>query len=315
VLHRHSAERVGGLSGAVAAGIEASSSPFVVVMDGDLQHPPQLAPVLVATGEREGADVVIGSRYTGGGDNAGLDGASRRIVSSSATWCARALFPGRLRRVTDPMSGFFAVRRDRLHLTDLRPHGFKILLEVVVRHPGLRMTEVGFVFGERFAGESKASLREGMRYVRHLTRLRVTGYAASVRRRRATVTRAALFGGAGVTGIGVNALALWALVAGVHAPYLVGAALATQVSTTWNWALTEKVVFPGPKPRTTLRRYLSFSAVNNAALLLRLPVLALLVSALGMHYLVANLLTLAAAFLVRFAASDRLIYRLDGGVA
>jgi dolichol-phosphate mannosyltransferase len=83
------------------------------------------------------------------------------------------LFPRRLRAVTDPMSGFFLVRSRLVDPARLRPHGFKILLELVVTHPWLRTGEVPFVFGARHAGASKASAREGFRYLGHLTRLRM----------------------------------------------------------------------------------------------------------------------------------------------
>ena len=87
------------------------------------------------------------------------------MASRSTTTAARMLFPRRLRGVTDPMSGFFLVRREALDLDALRPRGFKILLEILVRHPGLRAAEVSFTFGERHAGRSKASIREALRYL------------------------------------------------------------------------------------------------------------------------------------------------------
>ena len=71
------------------------------------------------------------------------------------------------------MSGLFLVRRERLVVDELRPHGFKILLELLVRSAPLRVAEVPYTFGERVAGESKASLREGWNYLVHLLCLRL----------------------------------------------------------------------------------------------------------------------------------------------
>jgi hypothetical protein len=71
------------------------------------------------------------------------------------------------------MSGFFLVRRAVLDPEVLHPTGFKILLEILVRTPGLRRAEVAYEFAPRFAGDSKASVREGMTYLRHLARLRL----------------------------------------------------------------------------------------------------------------------------------------------
>jgi hypothetical protein len=97
----------------------------------------------------------------------------RRAVSRGSSTLARVIFPGRLRHVTDPMSGYFLVRRERLAVSDLRPYGFKILLEVLVRSGPLRVAEVPYTFGERVAGTSKASLREGCNYLVHLLGLRL----------------------------------------------------------------------------------------------------------------------------------------------
>jgi dolichol-phosphate mannosyltransferase len=91
------------------------------------------------------------------------------------------LFPRRLRGVTDPMSGFFLVRPDAVDLDELRPRGFKILLELLVRCRTLRRAEVAFVFATRRAGESKGSVREGLSYLRSLWDLRLGRGRARVR--------------------------------------------------------------------------------------------------------------------------------------
>jgi hypothetical protein len=98
--------------------------------------------------------------------------ALRTALSRSSGLLAHALFPRRLRRLSDPLSGFFLVRRRAIDLTGLRPRGFKILLEILVRSGPLKTSEVAFCFGERHAGESKASMREGVRYLRRLIELR-----------------------------------------------------------------------------------------------------------------------------------------------
>jgi dolichol-phosphate mannosyltransferase len=171
VIHRPPDVRAGGLGTAVTTGLAAARGEWAVVMDGDLQHPPELVPELVAAGRRTGADIVVASRHVAGGDAGGLDGLVRAAVSEGATWLARAAFPHKLRGVTDPMSGFFAVRRAAVDLHALRPDGFKILLEILVRSPRLATHEVGFTFGTRHAGDSKASTQEGLRFARQVVRL------------------------------------------------------------------------------------------------------------------------------------------------
>jgi glycosyltransferase involved in cell wall biosynthesis len=169
--HRPPGERHDGLGGAVVAGLRQARAPWVVVMDGDLQHPPELVPQMQARAVETGATLVVASRYNQQGTT-GKFSLVRSAISRAFTGAAYALFPGRLRGVSDPMSGFFLVRKEKLNVEQLRPRGFKILLEILVRTPGLRLAEVGFQFGERHAGESKASLREGMRYLSHLVQLR-----------------------------------------------------------------------------------------------------------------------------------------------
>ena len=171
LLHREEGDRAGGLAGAVTAGIAASRGAYVLVMDGDLQHPPELAPELRRlAGE---ADLSVASRYCGGGDASGLSDSWRRAVSSGSTLLARSCVPRRVGRIcTDPMTGFFCFRRSAVHLDRLRPRGFKILLEILARHD-LRVAETPFVFGERLTGDSKASWRNGFQFLHQMASLRM----------------------------------------------------------------------------------------------------------------------------------------------
>jgi glycosyltransferase involved in cell wall biosynthesis len=183
VIHRAPNRRDGGLGGAVLVGIRAARTEWICVMDADLQHPPELLGPLLEEAHRANADVVVASRYCTGGD-VGAFSPARTALSRSSAVLARTLFPSRLRAVSDPLSGFFLIRRAAVDPTELRPRGFKILLEILVRGRPLTTSEVPFRFGERYAGESKASLREGLRYLHALIELR-----ADVRRNRAGMPR------------------------------------------------------------------------------------------------------------------------------
>lgn len=170
LLHRSGAQRTGGLGGAALAGLERTDTPWVCVMDGDLQHPPEVVSRLLEAGRTAQADLVVGSRYVPGGGNEGL-GAVRTAVSWGSTVLAKVMFPHRLRGIRDPMSGFFLFRREAL-TESMTPRGFKILLEIAVRHPDLIRCEVPFVFVERVLGTSKGTIREGFRYLRLLAEMR-----------------------------------------------------------------------------------------------------------------------------------------------
>ncbi|MGZ6390884.1 MAG: polyprenol monophosphomannose synthase [Ktedonobacterales bacterium] len=172
MIHRDAAKRDGGLATAVVAGIHQAKGDFIGVIDGDLQHPPELLPTLLEAAED--ADIVVASRYLPGGSSAGLDGLYRQIVSRGSRLAAATLF-SRVRVCSDPMSGFFLFRREVVEGVELRPIGFKILLEVLVRGNWTRLSEIPYRFEERAVGESKASMEQGLAYLQHLRELRLHG--------------------------------------------------------------------------------------------------------------------------------------------
>jgi glycosyltransferase involved in cell wall biosynthesis len=172
LLHRPAGARPGGLGGAVVAGMREARAPWLCVMDGDLQHPPELVRQLVDTATAESANLVVASRYTGNGSSAGLSSRSRVLVSRAASTSTKFLFPRRLRQIADPMSGFFVVERKAIDTEVLNPNGFKILLEIAVRNPGLKVAEVGYTFGDRHSGKTKAGARAGVDFLTHMGRLR-----------------------------------------------------------------------------------------------------------------------------------------------
>jgi dolichol-phosphate mannosyltransferase len=296
VLHRD--VPVGGLGGAVVEGMKAAGSDWVVVMDGDCQHPPSLVPELVATGERANAGLVVASRYIKGGSRAGLAGNYRVAVSRAATWLTKSLFPRRLHGISDPMSGFFAIRRSDITADVLKPLGYKILLELAVRSRPRAVTEVPFVFQDRYAGESKSSAQEGLRFLRHLVGLRTAS----------PVARMVGFGLIGATGFVPNLLGLYALtVLGMH--YVPAEILANQLGVAWNFLLIEHLLF---RDRRRHRRWWDragrFALIANADLVLRIPLIALFVHRFDMGALSATALALVTTFVLRFAGTEALVY-------
>jgi dolichol-phosphate mannosyltransferase len=157
-----------GLATAVVRGFEMARGDTFMVMDADLQHPPDLLIAMLDALET-GADIVISSRFIPGGSDGGL-GPLRKLISVTARFMATASLLA-LREVTDPTSGFFAVRRNVLEGVELRPIGWKILIEVVARGHVKRIVEIPYAFRARKAGESKMSFQEQFNYVRHLARL------------------------------------------------------------------------------------------------------------------------------------------------
>src|SRR5512133_31749 len=174
LIHRPKEQRKNGLGGAVVEGFKATQGTWMGVMDADLQHPPEMIPRLLRHAQKSGSDIVMGSRLAPGGDSSSL-GMTRNLISHVFAWTTRIAFPQRLWNVTDPLTGFFLTRRTSVNPAGLKPDGFKILLEILVSHPHLKVSEVPIHFGHRNAGESKASVAETIKFFRGLFRLRLAG--------------------------------------------------------------------------------------------------------------------------------------------
>ena len=153
-----------GLSSAVIEGMLATSAPILAVVDGDLQHDEMALPKMVAAIESDQADIAIGTRYAKGG-SVGEWNKLRHRASQGATWLGQQLLRVPL---SDPMSGFMAIRRETLMaaLPRLSGVGFKILLDIVASLPTPpRIAEVPYVFRSRLNGESKADSMIALEYI------------------------------------------------------------------------------------------------------------------------------------------------------
>src|SRR5262249_16130474 len=143
-----------GLSGACIEGALSSAAPYVLVMDADLQHDPAVIPAMLARAKAEGLDVVVASRYVSDGATGAWD--RRRLRLSR--FARRVGHVGTKWRLSDPLSGFFMVRRATFNeiAPRLAGEGFKILLDLFASAPRpLKFAEQPFQFGLRQHGESK----------------------------------------------------------------------------------------------------------------------------------------------------------------
>jgi len=298
LISRAPGQRQGGLGGAVVAGLQVARGTWVCVMDADLQHPPEQISKMLRHAQDTSSDLVIASRFADGAQTPGLD-RFRTAISTSLTWSARAIFIKELRNVTDPLTGFFLLRRDKLDLDRLHPNGFKILLEIIVQFPRLSISELGFVMEARHSGESKASMQEVLRYYQKLIELRLT-------RGNPRFLRFALVG---LSGILVNNLSLVLFTEQLHIFYLLSAILATQLSTLWNFVLTELWVFSDRRQRVPMwGRLAAFYLINNALLTVRGPLISGLVEWFSMNYVLANLISIVLGTLLRYDISTRWLW-------
>ncbi|HIP70795.1 MAG TPA: glycosyltransferase, partial [Anaerolineae bacterium] len=293
--------RRNGLSGAVVAGFRAAQGAWVCVMDADLQHPPEVIPALLARAQEADADIVVGSRQAGLWGPYGLS-RQRALTSQALTFLARAWFPRLLKNVSDPLTGLFLARREALDLDALRPDGFKILLEILIRCPGLRVSELHFAFAPRHDGESKADFREGMRFFRHLTRLRLTANH-SFPRLIAVAAGSALLDTA--VFVLLTQLTGW--------PFWLTAVLAAELFIFLRFAVTEKWVLGGGHPVPGWPSFRRFFVSNQLSLLLvRLPLLALFVGRWDWPLALAGLLAILVEGAARYALSEQWVFSRRG---
>ena len=251
VLHRRAATDRG-LTASVADAILQVQTPHVVVMDVDLQHPPERIEALLAR-LREGADLAVATRE----DDSSFS-RTRRLVSRTARGLAQRNIAQRTgMQLHDPMSGFFAMRTDvaqaivRKHGRSFERQGFKVLLDLVLHaERPLAIAEVPYRFGKRHAGESKLSHRHYLSFLRQL------GGAWKL---TASFLELVLTGilfrflVVGATGVGINLFTLFGLHEGMGLSIAAAAPLAIELSVLWNFAWNESWTFRGRDTNTALR--------------------------------------------------------------
>jgi len=265
-----SRKRKGGLAGAVLAGGEAASGEIVVVMDGDLSHPPESIPALIHPLSNGSCDMAIGSRYMAGGSTPDWS-LLRRVLSRVATAFAWPLVD-----VKDPMSGFFAVRRDRLLKLDRGTVGFKIGLELLAgSKESITAVEVPIVFRDRARGKSKMKPQVVFDYLRRLVVL------AGGRLSLGSGVRFAIVG---LLGVGVDFSLFW-LLASLGVTTGKAHVLSFFAATGSNYVLNARWAFKerasDPFSQVSWRQYATFLIIALMALFLRGGVLSTLTDLLG----------------------------------
>lgn len=270
-----------GLSTAVLAGFSAASSDRMMVMDADLSHPPKLIPDLYHA--LDTADISVGSRYVEGGGVKNWP-LKRKIISKGATYIAKVLT-----HVKDPMSGFFALRKQVLDGAELSPKGYKILLEILVRGRYEKVKEVPFVFEDRRSGESKLSSGVCMKYVSHTWSLFKVAQTT-----RAQLARFCIVGGLGIL---VNLAVLFALVDLGSMWYIPAATISFMAAVTFNFAGNKVFAFRDTRKGvgTLASQYSKFFVVSVAALMINLAILFLLVDVAHLWYILGQVIAIVVA--------------------
>lgn len=253
--------RVGrrGLAGACIEGILSSAAPFVAVIDADLQHDEKVLPQMLARLAGGQADLVAATRYVEGGSAASFS-EGRGAISRLATRLTHRLVGTAL---SDPMSGFFMMRRDRFDelAPRLSPVGFKILLDIAATGgPSLRIAEQPYSFGERLEGESKFNAQIGVEFL-GLLLAKMTGDLVD--------PRFIFFALVGAIGLVVHLVTLALLLWLLPEPFRVAQMLATFVAMTSNFLLNNELTYRDRRLKgwAMLRGFVLFCLIGSVGVI------------------------------------------------
>lgn len=292
-----------GLSTAVIRGWQAARGEVLGVIDADLQHPPEL--LLKLWGEiKRGGDLAVASRHVEGG---GVSDWSviRRFLSRGAQTLGLIILPEVIGRVSDPMSGYFMVRRRCIAGRTLSPLGYKILIEVLARGRVPWIGEVGYVFQEREEGESKVTSQQYIDYLRHLVRLRFS---------LGPIARFFRFGLVGFSGVFVDLGVFYLLRSqdvGLTSSAAISGELAIINNFLWNdfWTFGDiSSLQPGKRQR--IKRLLKFNIICLAGLALNVLIVNFFFNILDINEYVAKLIAIAAVTVWNFWLNLKLSWRV-----
>ena len=295
VIHR---KKERGLATAVMDGFAAAKGEICVVMDADLSHPVDKLPDMlepIAKGEYE---ATIGSRYIPGGGCSNWS-QIRQFISRGAGFLAVGLT-----KLSDPTSGFMAIRKELLNGKEFTPVGWKIVLEVITKTDA-KFLEVPIVFADRYKGESKLTAQVQIQYLQHLWKL----YDFKLPK----VLQFIRFCSVGFSGLIIDTLLLLLTVEGFGLDPRIGAAFSFLAAVTWNYFLNRDWTFNyGLSKPPFFKGLFSFISVCLFGLCVRVSVLHLLLSytflGTGRLYIVANFIGVICSTIMNFIGSRKLVF-------
>jgi dolichol-phosphate mannosyltransferase len=296
-----------GLAKAVLRGWQEARGEILGVMDGDLQHPPEILSKLLKAIEHAG--ISVASRHIAGG---GVSSWSirRRIISRTAQLLGMLILPEVLGRVSDPMSGYFLVRRSVIAGRQFNPIGYKILVEVLARGEKSNVSEVAYVFKEREQETSKAGFVTFLEYVLHLFLLRFSGWPA---------VKFIKFCMVGLSGVFVD-MALFYLLSdpimlawGIIQSKIIAAETAIINNFIWNDIWTFRSLTKGQRTFPAFfKRMLKFNAICFIGLCINVVALKCLLNIFGFNRYLANFIAITVTAFWNFHINFKFNWRRPG---
>ena len=308
IIHRKAKD---GLGSAILKGIQQASGDTIVVMDSDFSHPPQIIPKLIESIKKYQYDIAVASRYIKGGKIKGWS-IKRKIMSKFATLIAKK---GLGIDAKDPMSGFFAFKKNILNGLNIDAIGYKILLEILVKTKNVTIKEIPYTFQDREFGSSKLSIKTILDYFKSVLKLYRYGKSLEKQEKRSSVKflyKAARFYTVGASGFIVNYLISFLFAGGITDMwYLHANVIGIIASITTNFMLNKTWTFGDRdfRIKKTLSQYGKFAIFSSLGALVQLGMVYLLVDSSQISYPLALILAVMTAAFGNFILNKKWTFK------
>ena len=308
IIHRKAKD---GLGSAILKGIQQASGDTIVVMDCDFSHPPQIIPKLIESIKKYQYDIAVASRYIKGGKIKGWS-IKRKIMSKFATLIAKK---GLGIDAKDPMSGFFAFKKNILNGLNIDAIGYKILLEILVKTKNVTIKEIPYTFQDREFGSSKLSIKTILDYYKSVLKLYRYGKSLEKQEKRSSVKflyKAARFYTVGASGFIVNYLISFLFAGGITDMwYLHANVIGIIASITTNFMLNKAWTFGDRdfRIKKTLSQYGKFAIFSSLGALVQLGMVYLLVDSSQISYPLALILAVMTAAFGNFILNKKWTFK------
>lgn len=308
IIHRKTKN---GLGSAILNGIQQAKGDTIVIMDSDFSHPPQIIPKLIESIKKYQYDIAVASRYISGGKIKGWP-LKRKIMSKFATLIAKK---GLGIDTKDPMSGFFAFKRNIIKELNIDAIGYKILLEILVKTKGVNIKEVPYTFQDRELGSSKLGIKTILDYYKSVWKLYRYGKPLEKQENRSSVkflSKAARFYTVGASGFAVNYLISLLFAGGISEMwYLHANIMGIIASITTNFILNKAWTFGDRdfRIKKTISQYGKFVMFSSLGALVQLGMVYFLVDSVELTYPLALILAVMTAAFGNFVLNKKWTFK------
>jgi len=308
IIHRKAKN---GLSSAILNGIQNAKGETIVVMDSDFSHPPQIIPKMIEALKQYQCDLVVASRYITGGNIQGWT-IKRKLMSKIATMIAKK---GLGVKTKDPMSGFFAFKKNIIKELNFDALGYKFLLEILVKTKGINIKEIPYTFENRKLGSSKLDGSTIIDYFKSVWKLYKNGKIKTSNEKRKSVSflsKAARFFTVGASGLAVNYVISMLFTSGLTDFWYIHAnVFGIIVSISANFILNKVWTFEDRdfSRKKTLSQYGKFSLFSSLGAMVQLGMVFWLVDSYDVAYPLALVSAIATAAFSNFILNKKLTFK------